>query len=111
MSLRVCVNTRLFFTSPRCFCKRRLKSLTRRSLSSRAASTALYSCICLRRSLSFGTFRLPSCDKACGNRQLVTGQADSFFGDVFTHAADFEDDPPWFDDCDPVIDCAFAFAH
>src|SRR5260370_10049315 len=42
-SLRVCVNTRLFFISPRCCCKRRLNSFIRKSLSSRFASPALNS--------------------------------------------------------------------
>src|SRR5205814_9091048 len=61
MSLRVCVNTRLFLISPRCCCKRRLKSLTRKSFNSRCASPSVNSEICLRRSLAFGTFGLPSC--------------------------------------------------
>src|SRR5215471_7426130 len=111
MSLRVCVNTRLFLTSPRCCCKRRLNSFIRISLSSRAASAALYSWICLRRSLSFGTFRLSSCNKAGGDGQFVASQSYCFFGNLFTHTADFEDNAPWLDDCNPVVNSALTFTH
>src|SRR5216683_503131 len=111
MSLRVCVNTRLFLTSPRCCCKRRLNSFMRSSLSSRAASAALYSWICLRRSLSFGTFGLPSCNKAGGDGQFVASQAYCFFGNFFTHTADLEDNPPGLDDCNPVVNGSRTFPH
>src|SRR5690348_7783607 len=60
MSLRVCVNTRLFFISPRCCCKRRLNSFIRKSLSSRCASLTVNSWICFLRSLTFDTLCLPS---------------------------------------------------
>src|SRR6266581_4248648 len=43
MSLRVCENTRLFFTSPRWCCKRRLNSFIRKSLSSRCVSATVSS--------------------------------------------------------------------
>src|SRR5215467_9802476 len=111
MSLRVCANTRLFLTSPRCCCKRRLNSFVRISLSSRAASAALYSWICLRRSLSFGTFGLSPCNKAGGNRQLVASQAYCFFGDFFAHAANFEDNTSRLDDCNPVVNGTLTLTH
>src|SRR5947209_618111 len=111
MSLRVCAKTRLFFTSPRCCCKRRLNTFRRSSLSSRCASATVYSAICLRRSLSFDTLRLPSCNKACFNRQFVTCQTNSFFGGIFAHTADLEDDTPWLDDRYPMVNSSFTTSH
>src|SRR5207237_10876993 len=82
ISLRVCANMRLFFTSPRCRCKRRLNNFRRSSLSSRNASPALYSAICFRRSLSFDTFRLPSCTTAGRNSQFMPCQSHGLFRDL-----------------------------
>src|SRR5712691_10923293 len=111
VSLRVCAKTRLFFTSPRCCCKRRLNNFKRRSLISRMASSAVYSATCLRRSLSFDTFCLPSCNKAGCNRQLMTCQAYCFFSDFFTDAANFEDNTTRLNNCYPVIDSTFTATH
>src|SRR5579859_1765198 len=41
----------------------------------------------------------------------MTRQAHCFFGDFFAHAAYFEDDTPWFDDCYIVINGAFTTTH
>src|SRR5579883_145210 len=60
ISLRVCVNARLFLISPRCCCRRRLNNFRRSSLSSRWASPSLKPMICLRRSLTFNALCLPS---------------------------------------------------
>src|SRR5260370_4386093 len=77
----------------------------------RAASAALYSWICLRRSLSFGTFGLPSCNKAGGDGHFAASQAHCFFGNFFTHTADFEDNPTGLDDCNPVVNGSLTFTH
>src|SRR6266567_1536687 len=111
MSLRVWANTRLFFTSPRCNCKRRLNSLSRASLISFCASPSVISWTCLRRSLSFDTLCLPFCNKAGSHRQLVTGETNGLFRDLFTDAADLKEDTAWLDHGNPVVNRAFTATH
>src|SRR5579863_972106 len=102
---------RLFLTSPRCCCKRRLNILRRKSLSSRVTSPMLYSSTCFRRSLSFGTFRLPSCNKAGRDGQFMAGQADGFFGDLFGDATNFKDNAPRLDNGYPVVHGSLTATH
>src|SRR5579883_1436544 len=98
---------RVFLTSPRCFCRRRLKSLVRSSFSSRWASSSDISRICWRRSLSFGTLRLPFDYKACGDWQFMACQACGFPGDLLAHTTDLEDHMSGLDHRYPVVEGAF----
>src|SRR5579872_2845677 len=111
ISLRVCPKTRLFFTSPRCCCKRRLNNFKRNSLSSRDASLTVYSAICLRRSLAFDTFRLPSYNKAGRNGKFVAGEANRLFGNLLADAANLKNDASRLDNGNPMINRALTATH